>query len=139
MRQHLQFSRSPEAGLPRESFGDLLGELATNSAALVRDEIELARHEVGEKLGSLRSGIIVVAAGALIALVAMLTLAAAAVIGLAKFVGPGNAALIIGATLGLAGGFIAVAGVRQIRRASLKPTQTIETLEENKEWLKELT
>lgn len=139
MQTRREFDRRPEATLPRESFGELLGQLANNSAALVRDEIELARQEMSEKVSVLRSGVLIVAVGSLIGLVAILTLTAAAVIGLAYYVGPGYAALIIGGTLALTGGITALAGLGQIKRTSLKPTQTIETLEEDKEWLKELT
>jgi uncharacterized membrane protein YqjE len=131
--------RKPAATLPRESFGELLGQLASNSAALVRDEIQLAKQEMSEKASLLRSGMLVVAVGSLIGLVAILALTAAAIIGLANYVGPGYAALIIGGTLVIIGGITASVGLGQIRRVSLTPTQTIETLEEDKEWLKELT
>ena len=129
----------PEANLPRESFGELLGQLANNSAALVRDEIELARQEMSEKVTVLRSGIVIAAVGLVLGLLALLTLTAAAVIGLANYVGAGKSALIIGGALAILGGAIAFAGFGQIKRTSLKPKQTIETLEEDKEWLKELT
>jgi uncharacterized membrane protein YqjE len=129
--------RTPD--LPRESFGELLGELANNSAALVRDEIELARQEMTEKVGMLRTGITISAIGLVISLVAVLTLTAAAVIGLAHFVGAGISALIIGAALAFIGVITACVGNAQIRRTSLKPAQTIETLEEDRKWLKELT
>ena len=139
MQMRREFDRTPEASMPRESFGELLGQLANNSAALVRDEIELAKQEMSEKVGVLRSGVLIVAIGSIISLVAILTLTAAAVIGLANIVGPGYAALIIGGTLGIIGGITAFIGLGQIKRTSLKPEQTIETLEEDKEWLKELT
>jgi hypothetical protein len=139
MQTRRELDRNPEGSLPRASFGELLGQLATNSAALVRDEIELARQEMSEKVIVLRSGIMTVAAGSLIGLVAILTLTAAAVIGLAKYVGAGNSALIIGGALAIIGGAIIVVGLGRIKRTSLKPEQTIETLEEDKEWLKELT
>ena len=126
-------------GLPRESFGELLGELANNSAALVRDEIELARQEMAEKVSMLRSGVTISAIGLVISLVAVLTLTAAAVIGLAHFVGAGISALIVGAALAVIGVITAHVGNAQIRRTSLKPKQTIETLEEDRKWLKELT
>jgi hypothetical protein len=125
--------------LPRESFGELLGDLANNSAALVRDEIELARQEMAEKGTELRSGVTTTAIGFVIAFVAALTLTAAAVIGLAQLVGAGYSALIVGGLLAVIGGITASVGLRQIKETNLKPKQTIETLEENKEWLKELT
>lgn len=139
MQMRREFERRPEENLPRESFGELLGQLANNSAALVRDEIELARQEMNEKVVVLRSGITVLAVGSIIALVAILTLTAAAVIGLGTVVGPGYAALIIGGALGIIGGTTAYIGLGEIKRTSLKPGRTIETLEEGKQWLKKLT
>jgi uncharacterized membrane protein YqjE len=126
------------ASLSRESFGELLGQLANNSSALVRDEIQLAKQEMSEKVTRLRSAIIVVAAGAFIGALATLALTAAAIIGLAIYVGPGNASLIIGAALAIIAGITLFTGVSRMKRTSLKPEQTIETLEEDKEWLKEL-
>jgi hypothetical protein len=139
MQTRREFDRRPEENLQRESFGELLGQLANNSAALVRDEIELAKQEMTEKVGVLRSGVIVVVVGSIICLVAILTLTAAAVIGLANLVGAGYSALIIGGALGIIGGITAFVGLGEIKRTSLKPKQTIETLEEDKQWLKELT
>ena len=139
MQMRRDFDRRPEASLPRESFGELLGQLANNSAALVRDEIQLAKQEMSEKVVVLRSTILVVAVGSLIGLVAILALTAAAIIGLANYVGPGYSSLIIGGTLAIIGGMTASVGLGQIKRTSLKPKQTIETLEEDREWLKELT
>ncbi|HJQ23127.1 MAG TPA: phage holin family protein [Blastocatellia bacterium] len=126
-------------GLPRESFGELLGELANNSAALVRDEIELAKQEMSEKVTRLRSGAVTVAAGGLLAFVALLALTAAAVAGLAHVMDTALAALVVGGVLALVGGGIAMAGLKQFKQTDLKPQQTIETLEEDKEWLKQLT
>jgi len=125
--------------IQRESFGELIGDLANNSAALVRDEIELAKQEMREKLDSFRAGVMTVAIGGVVLLIATLALVAAAIIGLAYYVGPGWSALIIGGLLALVGVITAVVGLGQLKRTSLKPEQTIETLQEDKEWLKELT
>jgi hypothetical protein len=126
-------------GMQRESFGELLGELANNSAALVRDEIALAKQEMTEKVGGLRSGVITLAVGGVIGFVALFTLAAAAVIGLAHVMDAGLAALLVGLVLAIVGGSIAFIGIGRLKRTDLKPGQTIETLEEDKEWLKQLT
>jgi hypothetical protein len=126
-------------GIQRESFGELLGELANNSAALVRDEIELAKQEMSEKVSVLRSGAVTIAVGGLLGFVALLTLAAAAVAGLAHVMDTALAALLVGVVLAAVGGSIAFIGIGRLKRTSLKPQQTIETLEEDKEWLKQLT
>lgn len=140
-RRELEPQPEPEeaARRERESFGDLLGQLANQSAALVRDEITLARQEMNEKVESLRSGVIVVAAGAVVALVSLFALCAAAIIGLGHYVGMGWSALIIGAVLAIVGGITIFVGLNNIKQTSLKPKQTIQTLEEDKKWLKEMT
>jgi hypothetical protein len=126
-------------GIQRESFGELLGELANNSAALVRDEIELAKQEMREKVDVLRSGAVTIAIGGLIGFVALLTLTAAVVAGLAHVMDTALAALLVGVVLAIIGGGLAFTGIGRLKRTSLKPEQTIETLEEDKEWLKQLT
>src|ERR1044072_8231854 len=80
----------------RESFGELLGQLANNSAALVRDEIALAKQEMNEKVKSFRSGLVTTAIGGVVALLGILALIAAAIIGLAHYMDAGLAALIVG-------------------------------------------
>jgi divalent metal cation (Fe/Co/Zn/Cd) transporter len=125
--------------IQRESFGELLGGLANNSAALVRDEIELAKQEMREKVDVLRSGAVTIAIGGLIAFVALLTLTAAAVAGLAHVMDTALAALLVGVVLAAIGGGIAYSGIGRLKRTNFKPEQTIETLEEDKEWLKQLT
>lgn len=139
MQMRSDMDRRTPTSLPRESFGELLGQLANNSAALVRDEIQLAKQEMSEKVSELGSGIFTLAVGSLIGLVAILALTAAAIIGLARYVGPGYSALIVGGALAIIGGITAAVGLGHIKRTSLKPTQTIKTLEEDKVWLKELT
>jgi len=122
-----------------ESFGELVGEVASQSAALVRDEVALARRELQEKLKTVRSVASFVIIGAITALISAMALCAAVIIALAEHVGPWQSALIVGLILGMTAGVIIYIGVSRFKRTSLKPERTIETLEENKEWLKEIT
>jgi Putative Actinobacterial Holin-X, holin superfamily III len=113
--------RLPEAGTQREStISDLLGELAKSSAALIRDELTLAKQEVREKLSAFQLGFIVVAIGAVIGLVALIALCAAAVIALAAYVGAWQAALIVGTILALTAGVTVLVGLRRLKQTSLK-------------------
>ena len=125
--------------MQRESFGELLGELANNSAALVRDEIELAKQEMRENVSTLRHGVVTLAIGALLGFVALLTLTAAAVAGLAHVMDTALAALLVGGVFAVIAGSIAFTGIARLKRTNLKPRQTIETLGEDKEWLKQLS
>jgi hypothetical protein len=123
----------------RESLTDLIGDLASQSAGLVRDEVALAKQEISEKLVSLRSGVITLGFGASLAMSAFLVLCAAAVAGLAEYLKVWQAALIVGGLLALIAGILVSMGISRLTQTSLKPKQTIKTLEENKEWLKEIT
>jgi hypothetical protein len=121
MQKRRESERLPEAGTQREStISELLGELAKSSAALIRDELTLAKQEVREKLSAFQLGLIVVAIGAVIGLVALITLCAAVVIALIAYVGAWQAALIVGTILALTAGVTASVGLRRLKQASLK-------------------
>jgi uncharacterized membrane protein YqjE len=128
-----------QTGARRESWGELIGELASQSVGLVRDEVALARRELEQKLKTVQSAAAVVAVGAIIALIATLSVCAAVIIALAEYVGPWQSALIVGLILGMAAGATILIGVSRFKRTGLIPEKTIETLEENREWLKEMT
>jgi uncharacterized membrane protein YqjE len=128
-----------EAGARQESWKELFGELAIQSVGLMRDEVALARRELEQKLKTVQSAAAVVAIGAIAALIAALSICAAVIIALAEYVGPWQSALIVGLILGMAAGVAILIGVSRFKRTSLRPEKTIETLEENREWLKELT
>jgi uncharacterized membrane protein YqjE len=128
-----------EISVRRESWGELIGELAGQLVGLARDEVALARRELQQKLKTVQSAAAVVAIGAIVALIATLSVCAAVIIALAEYVGPWQSALIVGLILGMAAGVTILIGVSRFKRTSLRPEKTIETLEENKEWLKDLT
>jgi hypothetical protein len=123
----------------RESLTELIGDLASQSAGLVRDEVALAKQELSEKLVSLRSGAITLALGTSFAIAAFLALCAAAIAGLAVYLKVWQAALIVGGVLALVAGLLVSAGISRLTQTSLKPQKTIQSLEENKEWLKEIS
>jgi VIT1/CCC1 family predicted Fe2+/Mn2+ transporter len=104
----------------RESFSELLGEIANNSAAMVHDEIELVIQGLREKARAVRSGVIKVATGAVISLAAFMSLCAALIIGLASYMAPVIAALVTGAALALIGVVIAFIGYKQLKKSTLK-------------------
>ena len=129
--------RELETSEPRESFGELLSQLASTSAALIRDQIELAKEEMRENLARLRSGLVTLAVSMVLGLLALFTLCAAAVIGLGILIGMGLSALVIGLGLALVGGIVASSGIGRLKRARLKLKVTVQSPKEDKEWLKE--
>ena len=121
-------TREDVSTMQRESFGELLGQLVSHSASLIRDEIKLVKQEMLEELLSFRSGAITLVIGAALVWIALLTLCAAVVIGLSVFMGPGMAALVTGVGLVVVGGTIAFIGFRQLMKTMLKPEKTIRSM-----------
>jgi cytochrome c biogenesis protein CcdA len=105
----------------------------------VRDEVQLAKQELREKVSLLQSSMVMIGAGAAVGLVASLAICAAVIVGLAEFVGAWQSALIVGLALAVVAGVLVFVGLGRLKKNTLKPEQTIETLEEDKEWLKRLT
>jgi uncharacterized membrane protein YqjE len=120
--------------------GDLLRELVEGGVTLVREEAALAKLELGEKARRLGAGTAFVAAGAVLGLLGVLSLA----VGLVLLAGdqwmPADrywlAALIALALTGIAAAVLAKRGMSLVAPRNLAPEQTVETLSEDKEWLK---
>ncbi|MDY0213222.1 MAG: phage holin family protein [Desulfuromonadaceae bacterium] len=101
----------------RESFTQLLGQLAHNSAAVVHDEIELVIQRIREKVKISRSGVVMVVTGVVISFAAFLSLCAALIIGLTSYMNPVIAALTTGVALAFIGIVIVLIGYRQLKKA----------------------
>lgn len=121
-----------------ESLGELISNLANQSASLVRDEVELAKQELREKVKTVRSATTVIVLGAFFGLIAALALCTALIAGLSEYMAVWLAALIVGGILAIVSAITTITGISHLKHASLKPEQTMETLEENKAWLKEI-
>lgn len=104
----------------RESFTELLGQLANNLAAVIHDEIELVIQKIREKVRAHRNGIITVVTGAVISFTAFMSLCAALIIGLTSYMAPVVAALVTGAALALIGVVLVFIGCKQLNRSTLK-------------------
>jgi hypothetical protein len=102
---------------------------------LVRKEVELATTEMSAKLKTAGTHAAVVAAGGALAHAGLLVLLAAIVIGLADLGVPAwLSALIVALAVMLAGYVLVNQGLTKMRRTSLTPVQTMETLKENATW-----
>jgi multisubunit Na+/H+ antiporter MnhG subunit len=106
-----------DPGTEHESISELLGQLAKNSAAVVRDEIQLVIQRIREKVKSVLTGAILIVIGAVIIFAAFLCLCAALIIGLTCYMSPVIAALVTGAALAVCGVVSAFIGYRQMKKA----------------------
>jgi hypothetical protein len=117
--------------------GELFSSLAEDSRNLIRQELELAKTEMTEKvegigkdLGSMVVGVSVLYAG-------FLVLLAALVLGLGNFISDGGAALLVGLVVGGIGAALVMTGLNDIKKRNFKPEKTAQTVKETKQWAKE--
>lgn len=123
----------PPRSMP-ELFGDVIGELSS----LFRKELQLARAEMGEKLGSVTGAITPVVAGGVVML-ASLVLLMLALVSLLVHLGvpPGWAQLIVGVGFALLGYLLLRGGIAKLQSTSLVPERTTEQLSRDARVVKE--
>lgn len=123
------------------TLSDLIRHLGEQSAALVRDEIALAKAETTGKVVQASTGIALLAGGAIVCLAGLLVLLDAAVYGLARLMGseswPVAAAAIVGVVTLVVGGVLVLRGKANLSPKNLVPTRTAESLERDAELVKE--
>lgn len=122
-----------------ESLGDLLTNLAAHSAGLVQDEFMLARQEIREKVSLYQPALLLLILGAVTSFIALLSLCAAFILWLGKHLEPWLAAAVTGLGLAVIGTIVLLIARNEFGQLNLKPEQTLKTLEENKEWLKDMS
>jgi hypothetical protein len=121
------------------SMTSLVTGIINDAERLVRQEVLLARREMQAELDKAKVASVALAIGAggcLLTGVALFGM----VVALLNLVLPLWASfLIVGAVLAVAAGIAMTIGVQQVRRISVVPPQTAETLRENAQWLQNQT
>jgi len=117
------------------SLGELLSELSRETGVLIRKEVELATTEMTAKARKASADAGMVAAGGALGHAGLLVLLAAVVIAMTELgLAAWLSALIVGLlTIGV-GYLLANRGMVRLRRSSMTPTETVETLKENARW-----
>ena len=116
--------------------GELFSELASNTGTLVRKEVELAAVEMTAKAKSAGRNAALVAVGGAVVMLGSIALVAALVLGLGTLMPLWISALLVGVVITGAGAGLAMSAIKAFQAIDVAPRQTIETLEENKKWLK---
>ena len=121
------------------SIGELFGELSQDIAMLVRQEAQLAKTELQQKMSKVTTDLVALATGGVVALIGGLALTAALILLLIDPLGltPWLAALIVGAVFGLAGGVMVRKGVTNLKRTDPTPRRTVESIKDDIQWAKE--
>jgi uncharacterized membrane protein YqjE len=118
------------------SIGSLVNDIVGNVQEIIRSEVRLAKAEVTEELTKASRAMIWLVAGVVLATMALGFLLLTIVYVLAHFFQPWVAALIVALGSGAIGGALAAMGATQMKRVSLKPPRTINSVQENLQWAK---
>ncbi len=121
------------------SIGELFGELSQDVGLLVRQEAQLAKTEMQQKLSKVTTDLVSLASGGVVALVGGLALTAALILFLIDPIGlkPWLAALLVGATMGIVGWVLLQRGLKDLKRTDPTPRRTVDSIKDDLEWAKE--
>jgi hypothetical protein len=117
--------------------GDLLSELANETNTLVKQQVALAKAELSQKVNQVGRNLGFLAVGGAVAYAAFLALMAAVIIGLAQVIPFWGAALIVGIVVAAVAGLLINKALTALKSADPVPNQTVETLKEDAQWVKE--
>ena len=128
------------------SLGDLFTDLATETGNLVKQEVALAQTELTQKATVVGKNVGFLAAGGAVGYTALLVILAAVVIGLTQLISYLSgwqlitsawiAAAIVGLVVGIVAYVLVTSALAKLKDMELTPRQTVETLKEDAEWLK---
>jgi hypothetical protein len=125
---------------PDRSLGDLFSDLSRDITTLVRQEINLARAELGQTTSKVGRDIGFLAVGGLVIYAGFLGILAAIVIILGTIGLPWwLSALIVGLIVAGVGYLLVRRGLDALKKENFAPQKTVETLKEDVEWAKEQT
>lgn len=127
--------RAPADPAAEAPLGPLFNQLARDSAALIRQEVALAKAELRQSARQTARGAMKLGVALAVVSVGALVLTAFLVLLLGDLLGNyWLAALIVGAVYTLIGAVLALTGARTLKTVEMAPQETIETLKEDRDW-----
>lgn len=124
------------------SVGEIIGEISDDLSNLFRQEVELAKAEIRQeaaKAGKAGKAARMLGGAGLAGYMVALFLTFAVMFGLGNVMDLGWAALIVMVIWGVIGAVLYAVGRNKLRTVSPVPRQTVETLKEDGQWLKNPT
>jgi len=125
------------------SLGQILRDLRDETSQLLRQEVDLAKTEMSEKMSRLGSNMGSVATGGAVLFAGALVLLAALTLGLIALfsqfmdrdVAMWLAPLLVGGVLAAIGYGMVKKALQALKQEGIAPQRTTQSLKENKEWL----
>ena len=121
------------------SIGQLFAELANETSTLVRQEVQLAKTELTQKVTSAGKDAGMIGAGGALAYAGLLAVLAAIIIGLGQLIPMWLSALLVGLVVIGVGYALIQSGLNALKRIDPAPRETIQTIKEDVDMVKEQT
>jgi len=121
------------------SIGEIISDISGGLSQLFRQEVELAKVEIRAEASKAGKAAGMFGGAGVAGLLTAIMLSFALVYGLGNVMDLGWAALIVGVIWGAVAAALAVAGRNKARTVSPVPRQTVDTLKEDAQWLKNPT
>ena len=121
------------------SVADVLQDILHNVQDILRSEVRLAKAEIRQEATQAATAALWMTIGVVGLLSAWMFLLWTAVYALATVLPLWAATLVIAVAVACAGGTVLTAGLRRFTRMKPMPERTIESLQENLEWMKQPT
>ena len=119
------------------SLGELFSDLSQQTAELIRQEMRLAKAELGEKLSDVGRHAMMIGLAAVFGLAAVLAVTAAITLLLIELgMQPWIASVITAAAMAIMAFGFAQSGISALRKKNLAPVETMHSLKETTQWLK---
>ena len=131
--QRINENRSNES----RPLGDLFSDLATDMSTLVRQEVALAKLEVGQKVKVAGKNIGYLVVGGVIANAGLLAVIAAIIMLLAKVMPDWGASLLVGIVVAGIAWLLIGKALASLQHMEITPRETVETLKEDATWMKQ--
>ncbi len=120
------------------SLGDLFSELASETSTLVKQEVALAQTELTQKATKVGKNVGYLVVGGAVAYAALLAFVAGLIIVLGNLLdNHWLAAFIVGIVIAIAAVVMIMSALSALKATGLTPTQTVETIKEDAQWLKD--
>ncbi len=137
--EHIEYSErtTVEAGFDGKSLRDLLRDLSQDSATLMRQESELFRSEMNQRISRMQREVSLLGAGGVVAHVGLLALTAAFILLLSLALPAWAAALIVALVYMVAGGILIMTGRQKLKEEELAPRESIHSMKQDVRTLRE--
>jgi xanthine/uracil permease len=124
-------------GKEERSIGELFSELANDTTRLVRQELLLAKVELGQKAADIGKQVGLITLGGAVAYAGLLAIVAALILVLGQYMPVWLSALVVGLVVTGIGYLLSQQHLNALKHLDPTPRATVETLKEDKEWAKQ--